>query len=525
MEYEKKLNDLQIHTDQRLSLPESNPTTSTPNTIQNTLSIDTQIRHLNEGRLPPHTAKRPQTKIITTHDYETHLADPEVARWSTSHINYTIISSTRSMTYVTNNTLLTYKTRLDLGFEQSTIRRLFKDLNHQQNSDPSCKLIKDRLLTNHPNDITLHSIYTTNKDILFYHRPHIDTQYRVYIPAQLVDELIGYMHSKYGHPGGHKLYLTMRTFCIFPRMRHTIKHFTSRCVPCQCAKPNFRSSKGPYQAILPTEALELVSVDFIGPLPTGRGGVRHIFVIIDVFSKFTRLYAVKAATSKTDVHKIFTSYFTEVGRFKSIISDNGPAFKSQQYIRPLTNMDIKVYHSTPYNPASQVVERVNQEVNKICRIMCHQNHSRWLLVLPFIETCLNNSVHCTTEQIPSEIMLGVPQSNFLTDLIPYPVPPDFNHTHIIKLVRQKTETKARQRQRKQLTKGQVTTYAVGDLVLLRTHPLSNKPDKLITKYFLLYTGPYTITEVVNTNAYRLHDVTNNNYVGTYNCSQLKKFIS
>ena len=35
---------------------------------------------------------------------------------------------------------------------------------------------------------------------------------------------------------------------------------------------------------------DLVAVDLYGPLPKGRGGVVYIFVVLDTFTKFVRLY-------------------------------------------------------------------------------------------------------------------------------------------------------------------------------------------------------------------------------------------
>jgi hypothetical protein len=35
-----------------------------------------------------------------------------------------------------------------------------------------------------------------------------------------------------------------------------------------------------------------------GPLPQSRGGVQHILVTYDVFTKFVRLYPLKKATTR-----------------------------------------------------------------------------------------------------------------------------------------------------------------------------------------------------------------------------------
>ena len=39
---------------------------------------------------------------------------------------------------------------------------------------------------------------------------------------------------------------------------------------------------------------DLVAVDLYGPSTKGRGGVVYVFVVLDTFSKFIRLYSVKS---------------------------------------------------------------------------------------------------------------------------------------------------------------------------------------------------------------------------------------
>ena len=73
---------------------------------------------------------------------------------------------------------------------------------------------------------------------------------------------------------------------------------------------------------------DLVVVDLFGPLPKGRGGVMYIFVMLDTFSKYVRLYSVKRATSQVLSEKVTKDYMIHVGKPKVILSDHGPQFIS-----------------------------------------------------------------------------------------------------------------------------------------------------------------------------------------------------
>ena len=55
---------------------------------------------------------------------------------------------------------------------------------------------------------------------------------------------------------------------------------------------------------------DLVAVDLYGPLPKGRGGVMYVFVVLDTFSKFVKLYSVKRASSRVLSEKITCLLYT-----------------------------------------------------------------------------------------------------------------------------------------------------------------------------------------------------------------------
>jgi hypothetical protein len=53
---------------------------------------------------------------------------------------------------------------------------------------------------------------------------------------------------------------------------------------------------------MPKTTEEICAVGLYGPLLTGREGVRYIFVCLDVFTVFVKLFALKAATAGGCLH-------------------------------------------------------------------------------------------------------------------------------------------------------------------------------------------------------------------------------
>jgi hypothetical protein len=54
--------------------------------------------------------------------------------------------------------------------------------------------------------------------------------------------------------------------------------FVASCDTCQKVKHPNRAVKVEPLSHLPKNPGDLTAVDFYGPLPTGRGGVKHLFV-------------------------------------------------------------------------------------------------------------------------------------------------------------------------------------------------------------------------------------------------------
>lgn len=64
-------------------------------------------------------------------------------------------------------------------------------------------------------------------------------------------------------------------------------------------------------------------MDLFGPLPTSVRNVQNIFVCLDIYSKYVKLYAIWRATGKNVLHKFFDRYVVDVGNPVAVIADRG----------------------------------------------------------------------------------------------------------------------------------------------------------------------------------------------------------
>jgi transposase InsO family protein len=101
----------------------------------------------------------------------------------------------------------------------------------------------------------------------------------------------------------------------------------------------------------------MLSVDLFGPLTPSRGGVRHVFVILDVFSKYVGFYATKKATKRA-VLRCLMKHWEKHGKPVTVLSDQGTQFTAKLWSSTLAENDVGyVYTSVhhPPNPAERVI--------------------------------------------------------------------------------------------------------------------------------------------------------------------------
>ncbi|GBG75260.1 hypothetical protein CBR_g19894 [Chara braunii] len=111
-------------------------------------------------------------------------------------------------------------------------------------------------------------------------------------------------------------------------MLEDAKKYVETCQVCQRDKPRTQALLGLLKPLpIPAGPGQSVSMDFMDTLVTSRGGKRHIFVIIDRFTKYARLIAMPETARTEHVIKLFMdNWMRDFGLPKSIVSDRDVRF-------------------------------------------------------------------------------------------------------------------------------------------------------------------------------------------------------
>ena len=210
--------------------------------------------------------------------------------------------------------------------------------------------------------------YQMHKDVLFRAADFRGT-WQVAVPEGLAPRLIKFTHAKLAHPGYSKTLSYIKMHFSWDGMNAQVKKYVLGCDLCQRVKGLNYSMEGAFGMVPAGKPTELVTVDFYGPLPRSIGGVEYIFVMLDVASKYVKLYPLKRATTRTVLKKIIENYIPEMGKPSTILSDNGTQFTSPVWKDRLAREDIRVIFSSVRHPQSNPTERVMRELGRLFRTL------------------------------------------------------------------------------------------------------------------------------------------------------------
>ena len=192
---------------------------------------------------------------------------------------------------------------------------------------------------------------------------------RIVLPYTYQRVAIKLAHS--GHMGIVKTKALLRSKVYFPDMDAMVAEEIKSCLSCQAVgkqNPPAKLNLTP----TPKATWETVNVDYLGPLPNGT----YLFVLIDQHSKYPVVHFVRN-TSAESLIPILTKIISTFGIQKTLISDNGPPFKSFRVAEFMNQYGIKHKRITPRWPQSNgQVERFMKPLMKVIRT-AHLERRDW----------------------------------------------------------------------------------------------------------------------------------------------------
>ena len=100
---------------------------------------------------------------------------------------------------------------------------------------------------------------------------------QIYVPLSKRDRILNIAHA--AHLGYQQTYRNISSKFLFPKLKTAVINLVSKCRVCSLVKPKFRS---PHACSIITKApMEVLALDFVGPLPPMSRGKKYLLVTIE----------------------------------------------------------------------------------------------------------------------------------------------------------------------------------------------------------------------------------------------------
>lgn len=150
----------------------------------------------------------------------------------------------------------------------------------------------------------------------------------------------------------------------------------SICKAC-CQGKQIKVQHKQVKEITSKRVLELIHMDLMGPIQTESiGGRRHIYVLVDDFSRFTWVRFLREKSETFQSFKMLALELSnEKGSITQVQSDHGGEFENQAFDQFLQEQGIRRQFAAPRTPQENgIVERKNRTLQETARAMMHYNN-------------------------------------------------------------------------------------------------------------------------------------------------------
>ena len=331
----------------------------------------------------------------------------------------------------------------------------------------------------------------------------------VWVPADdgLRSQLLREIHDNGGHHGVNKTLHRLAQLCFWPGMRAQVGDYVLGCEKCARAKSSSLRPSGLLQPLpIPSRPWEVITLDFVGPLPLTKAGHSMVLGVSDKMSKQAHFIATeKTVTAEKTARLILQHVVKHHGLPTAIVSDRDPRFTSGLWKELWHGTGTELRMSSSYHPQTDgQSERTNRIMETGLRLYCNHTRTDWDECLHLVEAYYNSSVHESTGKTPYE-MNGVVWTDATTLALRSPVTSHVRNQRAedilteLKLVwaeARRAMMKAQERQKRNAdVRRRDERYEVGDMVMLNLRDLGKSKGKLSDRWV----GPFRVKELVGDN--------------------------
>jgi len=198
------------------------------------------------------------------------------------------------------------------------------------------------------------------------------------------------------------MYDTLRRYVYWPTMVvHVYKH-VEQCPTCAKNRLSERKHTMVMKLFTADEPFSGLAKNHQGPLPTSKGGHKHVLVFCDRLTMVTRAIPMREATALTVASAFLDTWVAAYGIPDAVLTDNGPQFASVYYQGILGLLGIASNYTSPYHlQTNGQVDGYNRTLARQLHFYVAEHQAEWDSHLSLLTTAYNAQVHSSTGEITS----------------------------------------------------------------------------------------------------------------------------
>ncbi|GFU22189.1 hypothetical protein TNCV_2060591 [Trichonephila clavipes] len=235
---------------------------------------------------------------------------------------------------------------------------------------------------------------------------------------------------------------------------------------------------------------------------------KHLFTVIDSFSKFVWIYPVKSTSTKDALDKLILQQ-TIFGNPSKIITDKGSAFTSTEFQKFCQEESIEHIQITTGVPRGNgQIERMHETIIPVLTKLTIEEPEKWFKHVHRLQRIMNSTTTRSTKFTPFEVLIGVKMKQKMTFKLNTFLKTNLANSFINKRETLRNEAKEnilrlQAENNKQYNKHRkpAYNYKPGDTVAIQRTQFGTGL-KLRPKYF----GPYEVTKVNKHDRYEVQKI-------------------
>ena len=307
------------------------------------------------------------------------------------------------------------------------------------------------------------------------------------------------MAHQVAHPGIEKTYAYLQERFYWAGMKKGVEECCKECMVCLENKRAVKR-KEPLKPIVGDvlEPRRMKAAD-IAILTWSADGYHYILIIVDLFSKFVELTAMREQTAESVRRAIETGWLYRYGVPDVLLTDQGRNVDWEEVRSMCAKFGIEKRHSSAYHPQGDgQVERTVENAKQTLRCVLaarEVDKTIWPHILQEVAYGLNSLKSSSTKFMPQELMFGsrirspIDQIVGVGGSVSRGNPRIEEHKEWIRAAENMERARAQtKRQYDKSSLGGATTIGVGQTALLRNF---NRADGLDP----MFTGQYTVVDI------------------------------